>query len=63
MTIELEFAQAAASATLNRTELQRFPSPVAGWELVQSLAEIPEGSLPGGIAIRVPKSVTSCRTT
>ena len=30
-----------------RTELQRAPSPVAGWEIVQTLAEIPEGIASG----------------
>ena len=30
-----------------RTELQRAPSPVPGWEIVQSLAEIPEGIASG----------------
>jgi quercetin dioxygenase-like cupin family protein len=30
-----------------RTELQRLPSPVPGWEIVQTLAEIPEGIASG----------------
>src|SRR5918997_6028168 len=44
----------AAPAAFKRTELQRFSSPIPGWEIVQSLAEIPEGvssgrhSHPGG---------------
>jgi quercetin dioxygenase-like cupin family protein len=54
MTTEPEFTHWAAPATFRRTELQRFPSPIPGWEIVQSLAEIPEGvasdrhSHPGG---------------
>jgi quercetin dioxygenase-like cupin family protein len=47
MTTEPEFTQAAAPATFKRTELQRFPSPIPGWEIVQSLAEIPEGIASG----------------
>src|SRR5215218_10384589 len=43
MTTEPKSAQSAAPATFKRTELQRLPSPVPGWEIVQSLAEIPEG--------------------
>ena len=42
MTAEPESTQSAAPATFKRTELQRFPSPIPGWEIVQSLAEIPE---------------------
>jgi quercetin dioxygenase-like cupin family protein len=34
-------------ATLERTELQRFPSPVPGWEIVQTLVQIPEGAAAG----------------
>ena len=54
MTTEPESTRSAAPATFKRTELQHFPSPVPGWEIVQSLAEIPEGvasgrhSNPGG---------------
>ncbi len=54
MTTEPEPAQSDAPATFKRTELQRFPSPIPGWEIAQSLAEIPEGvasgrhSHPGG---------------
>ena len=54
MTTEPGPAQSDAPATFKRTELQRFPSPIPGWEIVQSLAEIPEGiasgrhSHPGG---------------
>lgn len=54
MTTEPEATQSVEPATFKRTELQRFPSPIPGWEIVQSLAEIPEGvasgrhSHPGG---------------
>jgi quercetin dioxygenase-like cupin family protein len=54
MTTEPESTQPAAPATFKRTELQRFPSPIPGWEIVQTLVEIPEGldsgrhSHPGG---------------
>jgi quercetin dioxygenase-like cupin family protein len=54
MTAEPESTQSAAPATFKRTELQRFPSPIPGWEIVQTLVEIPEGldsgrhSHPGG---------------
>jgi quercetin dioxygenase-like cupin family protein len=54
MTTEPESTQSAAPATFKRTELQRFPSPIPGWEIVQTLVEIPEGvdsgrySHPGG---------------
>ena len=54
MTTEPESTRSAAPATFKRTELQRFPSPIPGWEIVQTLAEIPEGvasgrhSHPGG---------------
>ena len=54
MAIEPESTQAAAPAMFKRTELQRFPSPIPGWEIVQTLVEIPEGidsdrhSHPGG---------------
>ena len=64
MTTEPESIQSAAPAAFKRTELQRFSAPVPGWEIVQSLAEIPEGvasgrhSHPG-----VPKSGTSCEAT
>jgi quercetin dioxygenase-like cupin family protein len=40
-------SRSAAPAAFKRTELQRFPSPVPGWEIVQSLAEIPEGVASG----------------
>jgi quercetin dioxygenase-like cupin family protein len=36
-------ADAAAPPAFKRTELQRAASPVAGWEIVQTLVEIPEG--------------------
>src|SRR3712207_5470045 len=54
MTTEPEPTQPAVPAAFKRTELQRFPSPIPGWEIVQSLAEIPKGvssgrhSHPGG---------------
>jgi quercetin dioxygenase-like cupin family protein len=54
MTTEPESKRSAAPAAFKRTELQRFPSPIPGWEIVQSLAEIPQGvasgrhSHPGG---------------
>ena len=47
MTTEPEATWAATSTTFKRTELQRFPSPIPGWEIVQSLAEIPEGIASG----------------
>jgi quercetin dioxygenase-like cupin family protein len=47
MTTESESTQSATSAPFKRTELQRFPSPIPGWEIVQSLAEIPEGVASG----------------
>src|ERR671914_2039607 len=47
MTNEPESTRSAAPATFKRTELQRFPSPAPGWEIVQSLAEIPEGVASG----------------
>ena len=47
MTTEPESTQSAAPVTFKRTELQRFPSPAPGWEIVQSLAEIPEGVTSG----------------
>ena len=54
MTTQPEPTPSDAPATFKRTELQRFPSPIPVWEIVQSLAEIPEGvasgwhSHPGG---------------
>ena len=47
MTTEPESTHSAAPATFKRTELQRLPSPVPGWEILQSLAEIPEGVASG----------------
>ena len=47
MTNEPESTQSAAAAAFKRTELQRFPSPIPGWGIVQSLAEIPEGVASG----------------
>jgi quercetin dioxygenase-like cupin family protein len=36
-----------AEPAFDRTELQRSPSPVIGWEIVQTLVEIPEGIASG----------------
>ena len=47
MSTEQESTQSAAPAKFKRTELQRFPSPIRGWEIVQSLAEIPGGVASG----------------
>ena len=47
MTTEPESNRSAAPAAFKRTELQRFRSPIPGWEIVQSLAEIPEGAASG----------------
>ena len=47
MTPEPGPSRSAPPAAFKRTELQRFPSPVPGWEIVQSLAEIPEGVASG----------------
>ena len=47
MTTEPGTARSDAPAAFKRTELQRFPSPIPGWEVVQSLAEIPEGVASG----------------
>jgi quercetin dioxygenase-like cupin family protein len=47
MTIEPESNRSAAPAAFKRTELQRFPSQIPGWEIVQSLAEIPESVASG----------------
>ncbi len=47
MTTEPESTRSAARATFKRTELQRFPSPIPGWEVVQTRAEIPEGVVSG----------------
>ena len=46
--------QSTAPATFKRTELQRFPTPIPAWEIVQTLTEIHEDvasgrhSHPGG---------------
>jgi hypothetical protein len=55
MTTEPESTHSAASAAFKRTELQRLPSPIPGWEIVQSLAEIPEGFASGRHSHPVPK--------
>ena len=47
MTTEPEATQSVEPATFRRTELQRFPSPTPGFEIVQTLAEIPEGVASG----------------
>src|SRR3712207_6875041 len=47
MTTEPESTQPAAPAAFKRTELQRFPSPIPGFEIIQTLAEIPEGVASG----------------
>jgi quercetin dioxygenase-like cupin family protein len=47
MTTEPESTQSAVPATLKRTELQRFPSPIPGWEMVQTLVQIPERAASG----------------
>jgi quercetin dioxygenase-like cupin family protein len=39
--------QSAVPATFVRTELQRFPSPISEWEIIQTLVEIPEGVASG----------------
>jgi quercetin dioxygenase-like cupin family protein len=43
LTTELESTRSDAPTAFKRTKLQRLPSPTPGWEVVQSLAEIPEG--------------------
>jgi hypothetical protein len=64
MTTEPESTQPAVSAAFKRTELQRFPSPIPGFEIIQTLAEIPEGVASGRhIHPGVPKSGTSCEAT
>ncbi|HZF59490.1 MAG TPA: cupin domain-containing protein [Rubrobacter sp.] len=47
MTTEPGSNRSAAPAAFERRELQRFSSPIPGWEVVQSLAEIPEGVASG----------------
>jgi quercetin dioxygenase-like cupin family protein len=47
MTTQPGTAPSATPASFKRTELQRLPSPLPGWEIVQSLAEIPEGTASG----------------
>jgi quercetin dioxygenase-like cupin family protein len=47
MTTEPESSRSAAPAAFKRTELQSLPSPIPGWGIVQSLAEIPEGVASG----------------
>jgi quercetin dioxygenase-like cupin family protein len=47
MTTEPESTRSEEPAEFKRTELQRLPSPIPGWEVVQSLAEIPEGVASG----------------
>jgi quercetin dioxygenase-like cupin family protein len=47
MTSDPESTHSVAPATFKRTELQCLSSPIPGWEIVQSLAEIPEGVASG----------------
>jgi quercetin dioxygenase-like cupin family protein len=47
VTTEPESKRSAAPAAFERRELQRFSSPIPGWGIVQSLAEIPEGVASG----------------
>jgi quercetin dioxygenase-like cupin family protein len=47
MTAEPESTQPAAPAAFKRTELQSFPSPIPGWEIAQTLVEIPDGIASG----------------
>jgi quercetin dioxygenase-like cupin family protein len=47
MTTEPAVAAPSGPASFTRTQLQRLPSPIAGWEIVQTLAEIPEGMASG----------------
>jgi quercetin dioxygenase-like cupin family protein len=47
MTTEPESTQSVEPATFKRTELQRSPSPIPGFEIVQTLADIPEGVASG----------------
>jgi quercetin dioxygenase-like cupin family protein len=47
MTTEPAIAPSGTPAAFKRTELQRLPAAFPGWEIVQSLAEIPEGIASG----------------
>ncbi|CAA9284839.1 MAG: hypothetical protein AVDCRST_MAG93-3452 [uncultured Chloroflexia bacterium] len=47
MMTESELTRSAAPPSFKRTELQRTPAPIPGWEIVQTLAEIPEGIASG----------------
>lgn len=47
MTVRPTSTRPSARASFTRTELQRSPSPLPGWQIVQSLAEIPEGVASG----------------
>ena len=47
MTTEPESTQPVVPAAFKRTELQRFSSPIPGFEIVQTLTEIPEGVASG----------------
>jgi quercetin dioxygenase-like cupin family protein len=42
-----ELPEAPPPTTLTRVVLQRSPSPVPGWEIVQTLVQIPEGTASG----------------
>jgi len=41
------FTRPSAPAAFERTELQRFPSPLPGWQIAQTLVEIPKGVASG----------------
>ncbi len=47
MTVDHTKSPAPSSAAFRRTELQRSPSPAPGWEIVQTLVEIPVDSASG----------------
>ena len=47
MTTEPESTHPAAPGAFRRTELQPLTSPIPGWEMDQSLAEIPDGVVSG----------------
>jgi quercetin dioxygenase-like cupin family protein len=44
MTTQAQPDQPVAPARFKRTELQRSPAPFPGWQIVQTLAEIPVGT-------------------
>jgi hypothetical protein len=64
MTTQPEPTRSAAPATFKRTELERFPSPIPGWKIDQSLAEIPKGVASGRYCHPgAPRSGSSCEVT